>query len=100
MVSVPPEALLNLFAGNDFAGALEEADQHPKGLSLETDADAGFAQFPGIGVGLEETESKTSCRLFLVLRWGRHCVSSRLGDILLYRGRPMAVNVLWCSPLS
>ena len=48
-----PETLLDLFAGNHFAGFFQEESEYAKGLSLNPDPGSGFTQLTGGKIRLE-----------------------------------------------
>ena len=52
-----PETELEVFAGDDFAGFLEECSEDFEGLALDLDASARFPQFFCLQVGFEEAEA-------------------------------------------
>ena len=80
-----PKPLLNFFASHHFTRTLQQADQHPKRLGLESNAGARFAQFSRLGVGLEESEAKSARRLFLMFNGDRHIYCPVTGgDTTLY----------------
>ncbi len=82
---VAPELELNFFAGDDFGGALKEANEEAEGLGLEANADAGFAQFSRFSVGFKKSEAKTGGRIFLLLNGGGHKCLRAGQDITFYR---------------
>ena len=53
-----PEAVAELFAGDDLAGFLEEQGKDLEGLVLELDSDAVLAEFAGAEVELEAREAQ------------------------------------------
>ena len=63
-----PEAELEVFAGDDLSGALEERGENLKGLRLQLDAETGLPEFAALEVHLEEPEGE-----FRVGDGGRHC---------------------------
>ena len=55
-----PELLLQLLAGDDLAGAVEQESQDLERLSLEAEPHAILAQFPGGEIELEDSEAGDS----------------------------------------
>jgi hypothetical protein len=64
-----PEAELEVFAGDNFAGLLQKSREDFEGLALDLDAPARFPQFFCLQVGFEEAEADScgGCGHFLVL---------------------------------
>jgi hypothetical protein len=52
-----PEALLDLFAGDDFSGSFEEQGEDLEGLSLEAELDAALPQFARAEIEFENSET-------------------------------------------
>jgi len=54
-----PEAELEFFAGDDFAGAFEEGGQDFEGLALDLNSLADFPELAALEVCFEETEGNS-----------------------------------------
>ena len=54
-----PEAELQVLAGDDFAGVLQEGRQDFEWLALDLDAFACLPEFAGLEVSFEETEGNS-----------------------------------------
>jgi hypothetical protein len=57
-VSLTPEFLAKLGSCHDFGRAVEQCQQQPKGLLLQTDRTTSPAQFARHGIGFERSEAK------------------------------------------
>jgi len=58
-----PEALLELLAGDDETGLLEENGEDLEGAILELETDAGFAEFAGEQIGFVGAEADDGGKL-------------------------------------
>lgn len=58
--TIGPQSLMDFPAGHQFAGTIQQHQQHLQGLSLQWQSTALFAQFLGLLVHLKYTETKES----------------------------------------
>jgi hypothetical protein len=58
-----PETFLQIFAGDDLAGMVEEHREDADGLFLEADAKAVFAELAGAKIEFENSEAEPCARL-------------------------------------
>jgi hypothetical protein len=90
-----PKLHAQLFARDNLAGLLKQGDKNLKGLLLEFDFDAGFAQFARLKIELEKTKSEGyegRRRIF-------HGETSLLGVKLAHTMRPVNLRTT-VEPLS
>jgi hypothetical protein len=58
-----PEIFLEVLAGDEFAGMLDEYGEDTEGLFLDSDAQAVFAEFAGAKIEFEDSETELGAGL-------------------------------------